>query len=89
MRGRDAEPLAIELPGSATGPKQRGAVLTATRVREIRAEVGVGSDVPVIELHVTRGATLKARILAHVITIVASLAEGLGNQGSVHRAQGR
>lgn len=39
--------------------KTGGAVLTGARVRELRAEVGVGREVPVIELHVTRGAALK------------------------------
>jgi hypothetical protein len=43
--------------------KTGGAVLTGARVRELRAEVGVGSEVPVIELHATRGATLKLRTL--------------------------
>lgn len=43
--------------------KTGGARLTGARVSELRAEVGVGSEVPVIELHVTRGATLKVRAL--------------------------
>jgi hypothetical protein len=42
--------------------KTGGAVLTGARVRELRAHAGVGTEVPVIELHVTRGATIKARI---------------------------
>jgi|GEM_PF-5713479 len=43
--------------------KTGGAVLTGARVKELRAQAGVGSEVPVIELHVTRGATLKMRTL--------------------------
>jgi hypothetical protein len=51
--------------------KTGGAILTGTRVRQLRAEAGVGADVPVIELHVTRGATLKARTWGSVLNIIA------------------
>jgi hypothetical protein len=51
--------------------KTGGAVLTGARVRQLRAEAGVGSDVRVIELHVTRGATLKARTWRSVLNIIA------------------
>jgi hypothetical protein len=51
--------------------KTGGAVLTAARVRQLRAEVGVGSGVWVIELHVTRGATLKARTWRSVLNVIA------------------
>jgi hypothetical protein len=39
--------------------KTGGALLTAARVRELRAKTGTGSSTPIIELHVLRGATLK------------------------------
>ncbi|MGV3635314.1 MAG: hypothetical protein ACO1NY_13270 [Pseudorhodoplanes sp.] len=39
--------------------KTGGALLTAARVRELRAKTGVGPSVPIIELHVVRGATVK------------------------------
>jgi hypothetical protein len=51
--------------------KTGGAVLTGARVRQLRAEAGVGSEIPVIELHVLRGATLKARLLGGSVNIVA------------------
>jgi hypothetical protein len=51
--------------------KTGGAVLTGARLRQLRAEAGVGSDVRVIELHVTRGATLKARTWRSVLNIIA------------------
>ncbi len=53
--------------------KTGGAVLIGARVRQLRAEAGVGADVPVIELHVTRGATLKARAFAVGTNIMALL----------------
>jgi hypothetical protein len=51
--------------------KTGGAVLTGARVRQLRAEAGVSSNVWVIELHVTRGATLKARTWGSVLNIIA------------------
>jgi hypothetical protein len=51
--------------------KTGGAILTGARVRQLRAEVGVGTEVPVIELHVNRGATLKARTWGSVLSIIA------------------
>lgn len=39
--------------------KTGGAVLTQTRVKEIRDQTGAGSEVPIIELQVNRGATIK------------------------------
>jgi hypothetical protein len=39
--------------------KTGGALLTAARARELRAKTGTGSNTPIIELHVLRGATLK------------------------------
>lgn len=56
--------------------KTGGAVLSGGRVRRLRAEAGVGADVPIIELHVTRGATLKARTLGSVVHIVATIRQG-------------
>jgi hypothetical protein len=46
-------------------------VLTGVRVKELREQAGVGSDVPVIELHLTRGATLKARAFPLQVNILA------------------
>lgn len=46
--------------------KTGGAQLSGPRVREIRKYLGVGSEVPVIELHVTRGISNKMR--AHRIS---------------------
>jgi hypothetical protein len=51
--------------------KTGGAILTGARVRQLRAEVRVGTDVPVIELHETRGATLKARTSGSALNIIA------------------
>ena len=51
--------------------KTGGAVLTGARVRQLRAEAGVGSDVPVIELHATRGANFKAVGFGSILNIVA------------------
>jgi hypothetical protein len=42
--------------------KTGGATLTAARVRELREKTGVGFRVPIIELHVIRGATLRGRV---------------------------
>ena len=53
--------------------KTGGAVLTGARVRQLRAELGVGNDVPIIELHVIRGATLKARGLGCVGLIIIAM----------------
>lgn len=41
--------------------KTGNAELTGQRRQEIRDEVGVFSDVPVIELHICRGVTCKAQ----------------------------
>lgn len=41
--------------------KTGGAVLTSARIREIRRQTKVGIEVPVIELQVNRGATIKSR----------------------------
>src|ERR1041385_8045717 len=47
--------------------KTGGARLSGSRVTEIRDQVGVGTDVPVIELHITHGVTKKGRTSAGVI----------------------
>jgi hypothetical protein len=47
--------------------KTGGARLSGSRVTEIRDQVGVGTDVPVIELHITRGVTKKGRTSAGVV----------------------
>jgi hypothetical protein len=46
--------------------KTGGARLSGSRVMEIRDQVGVGADVPVIELHIKRGVTKKGRTIAGV-----------------------
>jgi hypothetical protein len=51
--------------------KTGGAVLTGGRVMQLREDAGVGADVPVIELHATRGATRKLRTLIAEINVVA------------------
>jgi hypothetical protein len=43
--------------------KTGGAVLTSTRVKEIRDHTGAGPDVPIIEMQVNRGATVKGMAL--------------------------
>jgi hypothetical protein len=54
--------------------KTGGAVLTGARVRELRAHAGVGIEVPVIELHVIRGAALKMITLGGgVVDILARI----------------
>jgi hypothetical protein len=51
--------------------KTGGAKLTSARVRELRDKTGVGPNVPVIELHVVRGARLKGKSNAdHLIRCV-------------------
>ncbi len=40
--------------------KTGGATLTSSRVQELRDAVAPGSDIPVIEIHIERGATVKA-----------------------------
>jgi len=40
--------------------KTGGAVLTPARVQELRAKTGVGIEIPIIELQVSRGATIKS-----------------------------
>lgn len=42
--------------------KTGGATLAAARVRELRDRTGVGPDVPIIEMHVLRGARLKGQV---------------------------
>jgi dihydroxyacetone kinase DhaKLM complex PTS-EIIA-like component DhaM len=42
--------------------KTGGARLTSARVRELRDKTGVGPNVPIVELHVVRGARLKGRV---------------------------
>jgi hypothetical protein len=53
--------------------KTGGAVLTGARVRQLRTNAGVGADVPVIELHMARGATFKARAFAVGTNVMALL----------------
>jgi hypothetical protein len=44
--------------------KTGGAVLTPSRVRELRDHTGVGPEVPIIELQVNRGATIKGQVIS-------------------------
>jgi len=53
--------------------KTGGAVLTSTRVKEIRDHTGAGSEVPIIELQVNRGATIKGITgLRHILGSVTA-----------------
>jgi hypothetical protein len=65
--------------------KTGGSVLTPSRVRELRAKTGTGPSIPIIELNVLRGATLKGRIPRHklVSLVIARLWDesAAGNQG--------
>jgi hypothetical protein len=49
--------------------KTGGARLSGSRVSEIRDQVGVETDIPVIELHITRGVTKKGRTIAGVVCV--------------------
>lgn len=55
--------------------KTGGGKLTPARVRELREQTGVGPRVPIIELHVLRGARLKGRTGSRRIigTVMAQL----------------
>ena len=69
--------------------KTGGAMLTAARVRELRDHTGVGIEVPIIELQVTRGARIKSQM--HERRRIGSITARLWNpvhQGSVGRAAG-
>jgi hypothetical protein len=55
MRNSDGDVIAI------WDLKTGKAKLTDARIREIRREVGVSDDVPVIEVHISRGVTSKLR----------------------------
>jgi hypothetical protein len=50
--------------------KTGGARLSAARVQELRQKTGVGPNVPIIEMSVSRGATLKAHIARRIIGLV-------------------
>jgi hypothetical protein len=51
--------------------KTGNAYLDAARVRELRAKTGAGPNVPIVEMHISRGLSLKARHAKHfwVITL--------------------
>jgi hypothetical protein len=54
--------------------KTGGATLKPARVRELRRKTGVGPNVPIIEMHVTRGARLKGKVTTSSIgTVVARI----------------
>lgn len=50
--------------------KTGGARLTAARVPELREKTGVGPNVPIIEMSVLRGATLKGHVTQRIIGVV-------------------
>ena len=39
--------------------KTGGALLTPSRIRELRSSLGIGLDVPIIEIHISRGISVK------------------------------
>jgi hypothetical protein len=52
--------------------KTLGATLKPARVKELRAKTGVSPNVPIIELHVTRGARLKGKATSRSVgTVIA------------------
>ncbi|MCJ2110338.1 hypothetical protein MKK64_03825 [Methylobacterium sp. E-025] len=53
--------------------KTGNARLTPARVREIREGLGVGSDVPVIEIHVRRGVAVKSHAATTKISVFADI----------------
>lgn len=57
--------------------KTGGARLTPARVRELRSKTGVGPNVPIIEMHVLRGAQIKGR--AHVRQTIGLILARLWN----------
>jgi hypothetical protein len=67
--------------------KTGGAKLTDARVRELRAKTGVSSNVPIIELHFERGATLKSHE-GSVRSVIARLWNPL-RQDSLEREVGQ
>jgi hypothetical protein len=74
LRDDSGDPVAIY------DVKTGGARLTAARAQELRQAVAPGSDIPVIEIHVERGASLKAIAANDSRHIVATLhsVEGVG-----------
>lgn len=68
--------------------KTGGAVLSPSRVRELREKTGVGIGVPVIELQVNRGATIKSQPFRRNIGRVMALLWNPVHQGNVGRAAG-
>lgn len=69
--------------------KTGGAVLTPARIREIRHQTKVGVEVPIIELQVNRGATIKGRrIGARNIGRVTALLWNPVHRGNVGRVEG-
>lgn len=69
--------------------KTGGAALTPSRVRELREKTNVGMGVPIIELQVIRGATIKSRrVRMRNIGRVMALLWNPVHRGSVSRAVG-
>jgi hypothetical protein len=74
LRNEVGDPIAIY------DVKTGGARLTEARVKELRESVARGLRIPVIELHLQRGATLKSLYIAtnHSIWVVAKLRDFRG-----------
>lgn len=68
--------------------KTGGAILTASRVREIREKTKVGIQVPIIELQVNRGATIKGQRVRRNIGRVIALLWNPVHRGNAGRAEG-
>lgn len=68
--------------------KTGGAVLTSGRVRELREKTGVGISVPIIELQVNRGATIKGQRIRRNIGRVMALLWNPVHRGNAGRAVG-
>jgi hypothetical protein len=67
--------------------KTGGAVLSAGRVRELREKTNVGIGVPIIELQVNRGATIKGHRLGNIGRVMALLWNPV-HRGNAGRAAG-
>jgi hypothetical protein len=65
--------------------------LTAAKVRELREKTGVGPNVPIIELHVRRGASLKGHLgnQKSIGFVMARLWDPAHHRDNAGRAAGR
>lgn len=69
--------------------KTGGAVLSSSRVRELREKTGVGIGVPIIELQVNRGVTIKGQVIRkrNIGRVIALLWNPV-HRGNADRAAG-